>query len=820
MQAARPALGPFTRPLLPCLAMYLLGLWLAREFWLSAPFSVMSVSAVGLLVAGAWSFRRRELTPMVLLLCAGFGFLRMLPINAERERASEIAEALDDGRLRPFEGTIRSARGAAASGNEQFTLTGVLITSGTDVIRMPGRVALTLQRAGSASMAELVPGDHIRGAAMIGPPRGFRNFTLSNQSEVLALGGIYATMRIPAADLVERADEAGSANALRSLSAAFVSARRFALGALARHIPAHEARMTASMVFNEYRFLTEADQRIFRDSGTMHLFAVSGMHVAVFSLVLLAVLRSVRFGRRGAWSVLVAVIGLYVTMLDFVTPAVRAFLLVVAYWMGSWMRREVDSLSALTFAAALVVLFDPLAMWQASFILSVMGALSLAVFMPLFAQWLHVGPEHGGWRYMLLRWLSDSAQVLLAVTIVLLPLQFFYFQQFNLLSPIANLAAAALSAPLLSAAAATIFLAPLSDSLASLMGASAGALMRTLYWSAEETSAQAWAILHAARPPAWTVFGYYLVLFSGYYIVRRDTPEFRPKSAARLAIHTSAAMALLALALSWRAVPPRPLRIWFLDVGQGDSAVVELPGGQSIVIDAGSASPDAGQLVVAPQLRALGIPQPGNLIITHPDSDHAGGAPSLLRNCPVRGLARGGAGAWSDTPLARLVMDTATSCGIPCAAILAGPPIRLDPGVEIEVLNPAAELDGSPASDNERSVVLSIRYGKFRALFMGDADAAVEERLVRSGIGTADVLKVSHHGSATATTAAFLGAVRPRFAVVSCGWHNRFGHPSRAVLDRLSQCGARVHRTDDSGAVLVESDGETYRAETAVPDRR
>ena len=270
--------------------------------------------------------------------------------------------------------------------------------------------------------------------------------------------------------------------------------------------------------------------------------------------------------------------------------------------------------------------------------------------------------------------------------------------------------------------------------------------------------------------------------------------------------------------LFWRfAIPmaPSPLRVTFLDVGQGDAAVIESPGGKTILVDTGGISheggDDAGRRTVAPFLRSRGINRIDAILLSHPHTDHIGGAATLLNQFPVGLLMDNGQDA-DKAPVAD-IRTAAQSHRVPYRAARRGQVIEISDGVILRVLAPTeAETHGAV---NNASMVLRLEYKQTRFLFTGDAETEEESDLIADKMPLdCDALKVGHHGSDSSTTPEFLAAAHPRFAIVSVGRHNLYGHPRQDVLQRLSESGAKTYRTDESGAVTCLSDGATTRMES------
>ena len=277
-------------------------------------------------------------------------------------------------------------------------------------------------------------------------------------------------------------------------------------------------------------------------------------------------------------------------------------------------------------------------------------------------------------------------------------------------------------------------------------------------------------------------------------------------------------LAINAAALFWRfaiPAPPQPLRVTFLDVGQGDAAVIESPGGKTILVDTGGVShegaDDEGRRTVAPFLRSRGINQIDMILLSHPHTDHIGGAKTLLTLFPVGLLMDNGQDA-DKAPVAD-IQAVAQNRHVLYRAARRGQSIELGDGAVLRVLAPTeAETHGAV---NNGSMVLRLEYKKTSFLFTGDAETEEENDLVTDKMPLAcHVLKVGHHGSDSSTTPAFLAEARPHFAVVSVGKHNLYGHPRQDVLRRLTESGATIYRTDERGAVTCVSDGATVKAET------
>lgn len=267
-----------------------------------------------------------------------------------------------------------------------------------------------------------------------------------------------------------------------------------------------------------------------------------------------------------------------------------------------------------------------------------------------------------------------------------------------------------------------------------------------------------------------------------------------------------ALLAALILALSGAAVAADELRVHFLDVGQGDSELLQFAG-KNILIDAGSE--DMGPRV-ADYLRSHGVTSLDLVVATHPHEDHIGGLLTILREFPVGQVLD--SGQVHTTSTFETFLNIIDQKNIPYAVAQRGQTINLDPRLRIEVLSPPQQSLGSL---NENSIVLKVTYGSISFLLMGDAGIAAEQNLLASGyVLDSDILKVGHHGSSSASSTSFLQAVSPVVSIIEVGAGNDYGHPSQETLSNLQRVGSKIYRTDLNGNIVVTTDGQTYSVST------
>ena len=547
--------------------------------------------------------------------------------------------------------------------------------------------------------------------------------------------------------------------------------RQYVRASFAAMLPAGEyplAGVLVALAVGDQRAIQGDLWNTFNRTGTTHLMSISGLHVtmvaALFALLVSAIWRRVpalalRLPAQKAALLAGCLAALVYTLLaGFAVPAQRTLymLLVAALAMGTG--RIVAPSRTLCLALAVVLLIDPWAVLAAGFWLSfgAVGAL-------LYVGSATVG-ESGGWRARLRSW----GVVQWAATLASLPVLLLVFQQFSLVSPLANAVAIPLVSFVVTPLALFAAIIPWWP-IAALAHLVLGWLMLFLEWCA------AWPVWQAPAPPLWAAV--VAALGVAVCLLPRGMP-------GRLL-----GVFLLLPALFWPVERPAEGEAWVtvLDVGQGLAAVVRTRD-HALIYDPGplySAESDAGQRVVVPYLRALGIDRVDVLMVTHRDSDHAGGATSVKSALAVD----------------RIYASTGETGSEPCRA---GQRWTWD-GVGMAVLHPADEDYGEQRKSNNLSCVLRIEAGGKRLLLTSDIEARDEAALLKRNPEAlaADVLLVPHHGSRTSSTPEFIAAVAPQDAVIPVGYRNRFGHPKAEVLERYEAGGIRVWRTDRDGAVRL-----------------
>ncbi|MGH7516707.1 MAG: DNA internalization-related competence protein ComEC/Rec2 [Gemmatimonadales bacterium] len=588
--------------------------------------------------------------------------------------------------------------------------------------------------------------------------------------------------------IVARADTAALPIDLPSIAARL----RNTVARASRELYGVRAPLVDALVVGRRADMDPALKDAFAQSGLIHLLSISGFHVGLLAGWIVLAARGFRVRRERALILAALVSALYVAFLGWPAPATRAAALAAAIALCRVRQRQVQASPLLAATCLGVMLVDP---WA---VLDLGGWLSAAALWGATActRW----SDRALGRQAVWRCLASSVGATLATA----PLTALALGTVALVGIALNFAAIPLAAVAVPGVAASLLVWPISARLADALAGGSGLLLHLIELLARAgaavpaghvitepgpAAAMPWAVALAAL--VWGMHG-------------RST---RVVALRRWAWAVAVALwAPLVVALAPSAHPDGRLALHFLDVGQGDGAVIRTPGGRFVVIDAGprSETGDAGRRVVAPFLARQRAGHLAALVVSHAHADHVGGATAVLDRFPAAVVLEPGA-VFDDPGYARFLGEVAAA-GVPWRPGRPGDRFTLD-GVRFTLLHPDTAWSGWGEDLNEDSLILAVEYGAFRALFAGDAGFPAEQHL-RGHIGPVSVLKVGHHGSRGSTGDGWLAELRPSVAVVSVGVNN-YGHPAPETLARLARRGVDLRRTDRDGTVTVLTDGAT-----------
>lgn len=603
--------------------------------------------------------------------------------------------------------------------------------------------------------------------------------------------------------------------------------------------------LLAAMLLGERTFLSEETQSLYKAAGALHVIAVSGLHISLLGLGLYRLLRRIFASQAPAAVISVLCMAAYVFLVGNPPSAVRAFIMFAMGLLAGYWKRTLDTPTALSLSAAIILMGNPFYIGQSSFLLSFLAILAISVFQPALKECLAlINPYHfplsrlfdsrqvrglrlldsqkvPGVCHELLKKAGNGLLSSFSVWIVTLPVQLFFFSEVSLFGIFFNLLIIPLMGVILLLGIAGLFLKEIFHLFAFLTGSVLTDLEITVTSICRYAEGIFFAIIKAGGSladrhslamwmPGQPAYGKMLLAFGLLLLFcllgnlsenGRTFPEKFWKY--RLGI-------LLGVILLLAGYPAHNLQITFLDVGQGDGICMELPDGRVYLMDGGSSDVSkVGNYRLVPFLKAKGIRKIDAVFLSHGDADHINGIAELLEEKQIS-IDCICLPAGAEQEEFAEIKDLARTRNISVRTIQAGD-FWENNGTKFWCLNPADVTE----SGNAASVVLYMEYQNFSMLLTGDLEGEGEKSvaaLLRSNAITGiSVLKVAHHGSKNSTKEEFLRQCSPAVAVISCGERNTYGHPHKETLERLNDMGTAVYRTDCSGAIQITVTGNRMK---------
>jgi competence protein ComEC len=748
---------------------------------------------------------------------------------------------------------------------------------------------------------ELRYGARIRVMTMLERTDSFRNPGVSSFTEYLDRKGYDATGLIKSPLLIERLE---NARVFLPLAWLYEWRQKLELQIDARFSRETASVLDAAFLGNRYK-LSSATAERFREGGTFHALVISGLHITVLGALVFLIAGRFTKNRALQFLLTLSVLWGYSFAVGAESSVMRAALMFTIVLAAPLVSRRASSLNALGGTALVLLAWRPSDLLDPSFQLTFISVLAIVIlavpltqklqqvgrwrptretpYPPNCAPWLRSFCESLFWseregqlelnsatcsyklfktplagtleRVRLQRWLRYAFEAFLisvCVVTTLLPFLVVYFHRLSFASLILNIGVSVLMAGVAMLAAAALLIAQVSSALAAPLISLTNSLNWTMVHSVDPFTKIGVASIRLPEYTGWAktiyVFYYAPLTMLSLSLSRwkpLDLPRARAKSkgTANLVV-VFAQLLTLALIVFHPLSAGRPsgkLRVDFLDVGQGDSALVTFPDNTTLLIDGGgrpgpfkpdSLSRDAaegeetferetrsiGEAVVSEYLWWRGLDHVDYILATHADADHIDGLNDVARNFKVRAalVART---PGDDQEYAKF-SQTLLAENIPIGVIGAGDVLRFG-DVTASVLSPPPSANPDAPSRNNDSVVLRLQMGERALLLTGDIEVAGETGMLQAPENLrADVVKVAHHGSKTSSTEAFIAAAQPRFAIISVGQTSIFGHPNREVVERWKSSGAQVLTTGSSGTITVRTDGRDLKLETFVREHQ
>ncbi len=635
-------------------------------------------------------------------------------------------------------------------------------------------------------------------------------------------------------------------------------------GLILENAPSAEGGILQALILGEKDRIPEDISDKFNRAGVSHILAISGLHVGIIAFLSLIIIRTImksseylllRFNIFKV-SALFAVIPIisYAFIAGLRISTIRATIMILCFLIALLAGRGRDLLNILAFAAFAILIISPASLFDVSFQLSFVAVASIILITPRLGGMIPKGTGDGIFRKGITSIILFTI-VSLSAMIGTYPLIALYFNRVSAIALLSNLFIIPITGfAVLPLGILFIIAAPFAP-IATVFIQIASFFIRISVSIVDFLSSFSFSSFHVTTPTPLEIIFYYLLIITALKLIdswkskegetdHRSSgytkTRFLPVAIKRLEdVYTANRKRFLTLFLSFillffaanaiylhiKTSCQKYLEITFIDVGQGNSALIKFPGGNVMLVDGGGfydRSFDLGKYVVAPYLWREKIKKVDIMVLTHPDQDHIGGLPFLAENFEVGEIWSNGCESKNES--FRRLNEIITKKAIHHKIVDKDTEDRTIGGASITILHPAKSSSGKglhfPDSDyNNNGIVMKITFGNTSILLPADISESAEAEIVASGTDLeADILMAPHHGAGTSSSVLFLKAVRPEIVVISCGPDNRFGFPDSNVLDIYAKVGIRVLRTDKNGAVTIRTDGENIEVRDQGPE--
>lgn len=565
--------------------------------------------------------------------------------------------------------------------------------------------------------------------------------------------------------------------------------------ALDTYLTEDSSSLMKAVILGKNSYLDEASIDQFRDLGLSHILAVSGLHIGILTGILVGIMAYLGINRKINIALTIMIIWFYAYLIGNPPSVIRANIMFSILLFAETFGQSYDSINTLFFALFIMLIINPFWIFNIGFQLSFIASFSI----------IYLTPKINGWLYSYKGNLTRTLSSLLAIQIGLFPIQAYYFNQIPLITIFANFILVPLFTIALVLSMVLILFSSISFYISSSIGIIINFLLKIQFCGVDLFHSFPYLNLKMASPSIIGIIAYFLfvfLLFNPILIKRLD----------KRLTKTLVVYLLFLIIINFTAFNlDKSLKIEFIDVGQGDCALLKTKSGNYLIDTGGNlfGNFDVGKNILLPYLEKSGIFKLEGVFISHYHADHCKALPYLMDEMKVENIYLGY--KKEDNDLYRDIIDKAQERDVAVFIVNKGDRVRLDDNTEILAIGPDKTILEGPGDDeNDLSLVLLMSYYNRRVLFTGDIEKDGEKSLVGDLDFPIDFLKVAHHGSRTSSTEEFLDKANPSIGFISVGRKNSFGHPNDDVIERYEDRGVELYRTDQDGLIELILNGNEY----------
>lgn len=548
-----------------------------------------------------------------------------------------------------------------------------------------------------------------------------------------------------------------------------------------------EGNLLLAILLGDKDKLSEDIQESFKTSNLSHMLAVSGAHVSYIILGLTYVLQNSIIGKKNGKIVCIIFLLVFMAITNFTPSVTRACIMAVLTLFSGIIYRKSDVYTNISVAALITLIFNPYNLLDLGFQLSYGGTIGIIIFIKRIQEKKS--------NSKVINYIKQMALVSIYANIIIIPIMMYHFNTVSFTFIISNI----MASPILGIIVITGFLFIITSitvkPLTSLIAIFIKPILSILIKISQICSKLPFSNILVVTPYMFNVISYYAIIL---YCIKS-----KKNNKCKIIICLLIVLILINFIIY---IFPQKLRIFFIDVGQGDSTLIITPDKKTVLIDGGgSDSFDVGEKVLLPYLLDRRILKVDYVLISHFDTDHCGGILTIMEKVKVKNIIISEQAEHSENyeRFKKLMIHKR----IRLIEVKKGDKIKIGRYSEFKILFPTSRLlSENPLNNN--SIVAQFNYNNFKMLFTGDIEKLAEQQILKTEKAEirADILKVAHHGSKTSSIPEFIKAVRPKIALIGVGKNNTFGHPNQQTIKNLENIKCRIYRTDLQGEIIIKID--------------
>ena len=599
-----------------------------------------------------------------------------------------------------------------------------------------------------------------------------------------------------------------------------------------------QSALCVGILIGDREKISDITEDNFKKSNLTHMLAVSGSHITYIIVALTTILS--KTNRKFSLIITIFFLLFFTVLTGFTASVLRASIMGIITLLASILHRKSDTINNLGISSIIILIYNPYLLVDAGFLLSYAGTIGIILFSKKISNGisiivnkinpnlLNIEQNNNSKIFFvksiiekIILYVISSLSLTLSANIVIIPIMAYMFSTISFTFWISNILAGPVMEVVTIFGFIVYFISIIFPILAQFLGIALNLLLTVLLKIAEISSKIPGASIYIKTPSIYMCVIYYLIIYI-LFNMQAIKQIIRKKAIFRLyAIKAKKqrekilviAILFTILVNSIIYVTDKNIKIYFVDVGQGDCTLIQTSGRKNVLIDGGGSefgSFDVGKSTLLPYLLDRGITKIDYMMISHFDSDHIGGLFYIMENLRVDNIIISKQGESSENlkKFIEILQSNIRGSKNKTNIILVkkGDNIKIDNSSYFEILFPEEELINDNILNNN-SIVAKFVSNNFKMLFTGDIEEIAENRLCELYKSTnklqADIIKVAHHGSKTSSTLNFLELVKPKIALIGVGENNNFGHPNDAVLKRIKDLGAHIYRTDQMGEISI-----------------